>query len=755
MIDTYEKNYPTHFFGSIVYVTSNNAVANEYLIIDGQQRLTTVSLLLLAIRDYLVNNKIKSNINPKKIMNAYLIDEYDEDDKIKLKLVQDDSTVYDKLISGYKADKDSCLTINYKLFYNKLENMNIVDIEGLYNSIMKLIIVNVSLNPSDGDDPQLIFESLNSTGMALEESDKIRNYILMNMPAKEQAIIYKRYWQNLENLVSRDDMTKFIRYYIAVKTNELNNEKKLYFPFKYYRESNNLQIEDLLKDMVTYAEFYNTIKSANSKDKNSKPYEIILERINKLDVSTTIPLIFNLMKAFTDNELTENELTESLSTIESYIVRRTICGLPANRLNKMFSGVGAEIRKYIERDNVKYIEAFNYAILNKSGRSRFPNNHELHDNFADFELYNVKSSFRKYFLERLENYGNKAIVDVESLVDKGILTIEHIMPQTLSNEWKNSLGSNWELIHTKYKDTVGNLTLSEYNSDYSNLSFVKKKDMQDKGFNKSKLTLNDYIKTCDKWDESTILTRAQIMYTKAEKIWSMPKSEYSPDSSEEWNYWDDDFDYTNKTITKIKILGDEINTENITDAYKKINSILYDLDPIAFKKMPKEYICYNYSDLATPYEISSGIYIEINLSSQSKIDKIKRLATCFEFESKDIQYLVKPKTQKKEFDIRDEETYYNIKVGKLAYEFISDLVKRNKISSVEINKLKTKEFSRKFISKINYPFLADSVDSNRGNSIKNRYRKEGIKFNNSLIYVTVELFDSDREELILWYKSHI
>ncbi len=233
LMSVYKKKYESHFFGGIVYVAHNTAAKNEYIIIDGQQRVTTISILLLAIRNYVLENNISSIINPKKITNAYLCDEYSDDErKLKLKLVQGDDQAYDKLIERDVPIENNNVTANYKFFFEELSALSIPDLEGIYEAITKLIIVNISLNPATGDDPQLIFESLNSTGLALDEADKIRNYILMNINAKTQEKFYKTYWELLEKMVSRDDINKFIRYFLATKTSELANEKNLYFAFK-------------------------------------------------------------------------------------------------------------------------------------------------------------------------------------------------------------------------------------------------------------------------------------------------------------------------------------------------------------------------------------------------------------------------------------------------------------------------------------------------------------------------------------------
>ncbi len=362
LLNVSEKGYQSHFFGSVVYLENDIGGYNEYIIIDGQQRITTVSLLLLAIRNYITDKNIEiAGINAEKITEAYLTDKYAAGEKkLKLKLVQGDDDAYDRLIEKTAPLANNNVTLNYNYFYNTISDLSFADIKGLYDAIMKLMVVNISLKTQDGDDPQLIFESLNSTGLDLEEADKIRNYILMRMSSSEQERIYKNYWEKLEDKVSKEDINKFIRYYLAVKTHELTNESKLYFAFKNYKEKFDKKIEDLLKAMLEFADYYNIIKNANLNELN---YLGSIARINKLEVNTVIPLLFDLLSANKNGYVSEDELSKALNAIECYIARRIVCGLPTSSLNKIFAAMGAEINKYMEENNVKYIDALMFIYV--------------------------------------------------------------------------------------------------------------------------------------------------------------------------------------------------------------------------------------------------------------------------------------------------------------------------------------------------------------------------------------------------------
>lgn len=756
LLEVYKQGYKSHFFGSIVYVENDIGGCNEYIIIDGQQRITTVSLLLLAIRNYITDNNLNIGINANKITTAYLTDEYaDSAKKLKLKLVQGDDDAYDRLIEKTQPIINNNVTVNYNFFYDILSSFNGVDIKGLYDSIMKLMIVNISLNPHNGDDPQLIFESLNSTGLDLEEADKIRNYVLMKMSSTQQERIYKNYWEKLENQVSKDDINKFIRYYLAVKTRELANENKLYFAFKNYREKNSdLQIEDILSDILVYADFYNRIKNAKISDKTD--YINAIARLNKLEVNTVTPLLFDLFYAKLKAFLTEEEMNECVSIIESYIARRIVCGLPTSALNKIFVGMGTEIQRYMDKNGATFIDALKYSILSKTGKSRFPTDHDFAEKFVVYELYNAKPNTRKYFLERLENHSNRERVAVEEQIDNGELTIEHIMPQTLTQEWKESLGDKWELTYSKYIDTVGNLTLTAYNSDYSNLTFTRKKTLAEKGFNYSKLSLNAFIKTCDCWNETQITTRAEKLYSWAEQIWKMPVTSFVPDVVEEWITLDDEIDFTNKTVIKINLMGDEITCDNITDAYKKVNETLYLLDPVLFANIQNNYHSEISSDLRSPYELSASMFIETNLSSQHKINILRDLFDAFELDYSNLKFLVRPKQKDiGALDLFDETTFTFVTVGELAFHVFSYLLKNSKLSQSDIDKLMTKDFSRATFKRVVYPVLALSRDANKGDSKTYRYYKSPVHVNGLDMFISSQWFEESRADLVRYFQEKV
>ena len=759
LIEVYQKGYKSHFFGSIVYVANDIGGYNEYIIIDGQQRLTTVSLLLLAIRNYIVNNKVSiEGINGSKITNGYLVDQYQNDDKkLKLKLVQGDDEAYNNLIIGSEPVEDNNITVNYRYFYGVITSLSEDELKGIYDAVGKLNVVNVSLNPNDGDDPQMIFESLNSTGMDLDESDKIRNYVLMRLDSKTQEDIYRKYWEVLEKKIGKDYLSEFLRYYIAVKTRELPAEKVLYFRFKSYREDrSDLSIESILIDISKYADYYRIIKDSKKSDKG---YKEKIGRLNQLEVNTAIPLLFDLLEANKNGEINETELCKALDLIESFLIRRLVCGLATSPLNKLFVYVGDEIEKYMKSErNVSYLDVFSYSLLTKTRKSRFPTDSEFGDKFSSFELYNAKSGARKLIFESLENLNNKEKVAIDEQLNNKTLSIEHIMPQSLTEEWKKYLGSNWELLYTKYINTIGNLTLTAYNSDYSNLSFDEKLNMPEKGIKYSKLKLNQDIRKTKKWNEKAINDRSSLLLGWAKTIWPYPQSNFEPKIDEEWLGLDEERDYSKMSISKFSLLGDQYTVDSFKDAYIKFNETMYYLDPEKYIGLDKNYIDNQPDSFSEPCSLNENLYFEKDLDNNEIVKRIRTIIERVGFDDMLDEVKILSKTKKRNdiaFDIKNESTYSVITAGNLAYELIKDLALNGRLSEEETLKLCQKEYSRQSFNKVVYPVLAKNRDDNRGESSKIRYYKNPLRINGKTYYVSSQWFDESRDDLIKWYKGHL
>ncbi|BDU91585.1 DUF262 domain-containing protein [Clostridium perfringens] len=645
LVNMVKNDYKTHFWGTIVSIYNDSAKSREYLIIDGQQRITTISILLIAIYDILNKGILESkNIIKEKILNQYLINQYCNDEsKIKLKPIKDDRKAFEHLINGRELIEESNITLNYRYFYNKIIYGEI-SIDELYDAIERLMIVEIELKNGE-DDPQLIFESLNSTGLDLTDADKVRNFILMNQSAKTQEKLYNNYWNRVEKNTNYR-VTQFIRDYLTMKENKIPNINKIYTGFKRYIEESEIEIEDCLTDMLKFSIYYkdiinNTVELEKAND--------IIKNINKLEVTVAYPFLLNIFDDYFNEIIKSDELIEILKVLESYIFRRIMCKAPTNALNKVFMNLNREIKK-IPRYEEHYVDILKYVLINKKSSQRFPSEEEFKINFLECNVYNWKSKNKVYLLEKLENYDNNERVDIENLVNDKSLSIEHIMPQTLSLNWKKSLGENYSEIHAKYIGTIGNLTLTGYNSSLSNKSFIEKRDMK-KGFKDSRLKLNKYLVDIDKWDEDTIKRRAENLFEIATNVWEYPISNYSLDN-ENNNLFslEDDDDFTNTKVDKFIFKEDAIKVRNWTELYEKVLLGLYEVNPLPFSRLAKkefsqEYLNRRFSnkerELRTPLKIDNNLYVEKNLSTESKLQTLRIIFDEYGIEYSELLFNIK------------------------------------------------------------------------------------------------------------------
>lgn len=553
LIEVIRKNRKTHFFGSIVTANAQAGGKSDYLIIDGQQRITTISILFTAMVN-LMHSKIEKSSDVRleeKIRNKYLVDEYSKEDrKLRLKPIKDDCSAFDQLITNDKKYffESSNITQNYYYFYNRIQK-NEISIDELYEAIWRLEIIDIFLN--DDDNPQLIFESLNSTGLDLTEGDKIRNFILMGLKSNVQERYYENYWNKIEKLTNYD-VSSFVRNYLTLVQKKIPNINAVYFTFKDYVQnkidiSNDKDCEEILKDLLYYAEIYNEIITATV-DKDN--ISAILSRLNLLDMTVTYPFLFALFNHQKQNEISSNDVKEVLDCIESYSFRRIFCpGHPTNALNKIFCRLDSEVMKIKEASPAySYSNILKYCLLSRTGSGKFPDDTELSGTIPSRDVYHMNKKNREYLFDRLENGNTKERVQVVTMMENRTLTIEHIMPQTLSEEWKKDLGPEYERIKNERLHTLTNLTLTGYNSMYSNNSFSDKKTVKD-GFKDSHLNLNSLLLNYHKWTETEMDDRQSHLLIQMKSLWPYPKTTYIPPAKKvDTLTLDDDIDFTGRTL---------------------------------------------------------------------------------------------------------------------------------------------------------------------------------------------------------------
>ncbi|WP_120853808.1 DUF262 and DUF1524 domain-containing protein [Helicobacter pylori] len=499
-----------HFIGSIVFVHDGIYATNhnELLIIDGQQRLTTITLLFIALR-----NHSSDEVQRKEIESYFINSNKDGDKKFRLILSESDKDTLLFLIDKNKrkpSEPSVKIVENFKLF-EKWIRKNTDKLETIFKGLKKLMIVWISLEKGK-DDPQLIFESMNSKGIELTQTDLIRNYIVMETEVEKQEDFYNQYWRAMEEDFKQNEtlFNRFVRHYLTIKTGEIPNIKKVYKAFKDYQQKEGIEIEDLLKDLQKYCGYFCQIAFKKEADKDlNKALSFLVD----LEMDVVYPLLLELYSDYKDGVLSKQDFIPIIALTESYICRRTVCGIPSNGLNKFFSSFTKKI------DKKQYLKSVEEHFGSLTGNQKFPNDFEFKDSFITKELYGrnkTKKKKTRYFLERLENFERKERVYAHEY------TTEHIMPQTLEEEWERDLGENFQAIHDKYLHTIGNLTLTGYNQEYSNKSFQEKRDME-KGFKQSPLELNQSLKDLESFGEKEIEKRANDLADFALKIWTYPK----------------------------------------------------------------------------------------------------------------------------------------------------------------------------------------------------------------------------------------
>ena len=514
IVEMQKKGKVGHFVGSIVNIAEQAMPTGvqKYMIIDGQQRMTTLSLLLLALRDYAIKNPEDTTINARRIDNMLLKNEYESgDERYKLLLTETDRDILMRLVEEKPIPDDtrSKLLDNYKFFAGKIADKELQPAE-VYESIGKLQIVNITLDRSV-DDAQAIFESLNSTGKELSESDLIRNYVLMGLEPTEQTYVYEHLWRPMELLFvyeTQDSvMDRFFRDYLTMKITRIPKQDRVYEEFKLYHLNCEFStIRELCQDLLTYAKYYTDMVFKRSSNPALKS---LYEDINDLRMEVSYPFLLKVHNDYAEGIISEDDLKLIIILCISYVFRRSICDIPTNSLNKTFATLKNEIKP---DDYVNSIKAF---FVMRNDYKEFQDDDKFAAAFVSRDIYTMRS--RNFILSHLENYGNKAPIIIENY------TIEHIMPQnsSLSPEWQQMLGAKWREVQKTYLHTIGNLTLTAYNSEMSDHPFMVKMDMEG-GFKESALRLNAYVVKLNEWNEQTIKERAALLADKAKQIWAYP-----------------------------------------------------------------------------------------------------------------------------------------------------------------------------------------------------------------------------------------
>lgn len=645
LVKTIKLERKSHFFGSVVSVHNPDGRNEEYLVIDGQQRLTTVSLLLLAMYKLIAEGKVtpsRGNLG-QQIHEEYLVDKWQEDEgRIKLKPVKNDSLAFEKLFGDADSFlKDSNLTINFNYFYERIQ-LEEITIDQLFEAFTRLEVITIVLNQEDN--PQLIFESLNSTGVALSEGDKIRNFILIGESNKVQEKYYETYWNPME-IATKYEVSAFIRDYLSVKCQAIPSMQRVYLTFKEYVEEEKKETLPLLEELLFYAKQYEILVKAKTDHRN---LAAIIFRLNRIETTVARPFFLEVLRLWKEKKLSDLEVESIFSATEDYIVRRNICSLPTSSLNKIFFTLHKDIVRY-DGTTENYLQKFYYAITHKGENGTFPEDEFFVTALCTRPIYRMHSKNKTYLLERLENEGSKEDKDIYRHLEQGDYSIEHIMPQHLSSAWVIELGENHQEIHEIWVDRLANLTLTAYNSEYSNHGFSEKKTMKH-GFLQSGIRMNQKISQKEQWGLEELEERSEDLKKLALSIWKRPETTFIPEEIPlDKCTLEDDVNLTGKVLTAFSYKEVQQPVTSWISMYEQVLRQFHREDSSVLRKLTNSkeefwnfYVSSSPDKLRSALQIDTDIYLEKNTSTQLKINILRRFFQLYQAKTEDLVFLFQP-----------------------------------------------------------------------------------------------------------------
>jgi uncharacterized protein with ParB-like and HNH nuclease domain/predicted transport protein len=577
-----------HFIGSIVYVEQGLSQATHQaplLVIDGQQRLTTASLLIEALARALGDGEPVDGFSAVKLRHYYLSNPLESGDRyFKLLLSQTDNASLKAVIKGTEQPKEPSLRVtqNFHLFTELLAEQK-VDLAPVCRGLTKLVVVDIALSRGQ-DNPQLIFESMNSTGKELSQADLIRNFILMGLEPTLQTRLYEEYWRPMELDFGQEaygtQFDSFMRHYLTVCTGDIPREREVYEKFKDYSRTTPVRdagIEALVKEIRTYARYFCALALGREQDAT---LGTAFHDLRELKVDVAYPFLLDMYHDYANDRLSAPEFAAAVRLVEAYVFRRAICAIPTNSMNKTFATLGKALKKD------RYFESIQAHFLMLPSYRRFPGDEEFRRDLQTRDLYHFRTRSGTYWLRRLENHGRKESVPVDEY------TIEHILPQNPDppGAWKQALGPEWQRVQQQWLHTLGNLTLTGYNAEYSDRSFAEKRDMLG-GFKQSPLKLNAGLGQLDVWSEATIQERAGRLADQALTVWVAPTLDaaalaaYQPEKAPSaGGYTIDDHPYLAK--------GSEMYGRGVRDLFEAFRKEVLALDPCVSEEFLKLYVAY-------------------------------------------------------------------------------------------------------------------------------------------------------------------
>ncbi len=633
-----------HFIGSIVHIHDGGYTGariytgtkiKELTVIDGQQRLTTLTLIYLVI--YRIAKELDDTDLESEIEETYLINKFAaEEGKLKLKPTENNDKALKYLLRG-DTNVDfpdfSKLVINFDYFKGRITKENYQDVLA---GLAKLMVVEISLD-QEKDDSQRIFESLNSTGLELSQADLIRNYILMKLDRQNQKKIYENYWEIIESLAKNESsniskVSDYIRDYLTLENKSIPNKRKVYLEFKakYPTSPSVDELKNNLEGIKRLASHYN--KLINPQNESNKEIRLQLEYINRLEINVAFPFLMKVYDDYTSGIIDKSTFLNVLELVQSFVWRRFIVGLPTNALNKIFERLYDKDK--INTDN--YLLSIQKLLLQTSRSQGFPKDEAVIEALKIKDVYNINSRNRDYFFDRIESFENREKIVI---VGNSDITVEHIFPKNPDPKWKTKLDNEeYDLIKNKYLHSIGNLTLSGNNGKLGNKYFTDKRDLDEAGYRDSRLWVNRYLSTLDRWGIKEIESRIALISKRFLKIWEYPQIEIETNNDNgEINIFDADTP-KGKSLEYAIFLDQQLEVKKISDLYEEVFKLLFELQPELFfnsdlsKRIKLTNNPSEIKRIRQAVQVGDTYFIEGHMDSVSKFDKIKYALIIFNLE---------------------------------------------------------------------------------------------------------------------------
>ncbi len=610
------KDDQDHFIGAIVYVAeTGRKLSHIYRIIDGQQRLMSLMLLLKSLAD--VNDQVRAEIQEQYLTNKYL----EENNHLKLKPVAHDIEAFEAVMNDRldQYDEPSKVVKNYQYFKKRIQQSSLSSTE-LYEALNHFNMVYIELtNDVQDENPQVIFESLNSTGVSLSASDLVRNFLLMKLDSDKQSRLYQEYWVKMERIFTTNTFADFIRFYLTMKMHKMINRAKIYPLYKEFYHEQGLKSEEALADLHQFAIFYDQLTHAETGIQELNP---ILRHINAMDSRVVYPYFFMMLDMTSTGEVSQNDVVKFARIMESYLFRLKVCQLPTNGLNRMVIALC---------DKAKAAGDY-WARLVSLLNASFPDDKKFADSLMSVNLYSLRNNLAKLALVVLEESRTKETIDFDDA------QVEHIMPQRLNNDWRIEL-PNANRINEELGGVIGNLTLTKYNQEMGNKVFSEKREVyQTSNVSLTREIAADYLV----WDKDSIVKRTEQLTQELISIFPKPVDTLQVADIAGEHAITESIDITGKKPTRLTIDDEDIPLDSWRKMLISFMEYIWQLDSRNYEKIKGDSSLNKmlFASQRSPEILDNGTSIETNFSANVVLALISKIAEICDI-ADEVSYTIK------------------------------------------------------------------------------------------------------------------